>query len=99
MTVTNRPGAWCEVGTPVVELTYLGRGQYEAKATTVVRLTARQIITGTGRRFWRYRAANPLKLVGQTSNQIAGIPIEPVRLVSPDNRYAVAALDPDQTAT
>ncbi len=89
---------WYAAGATVVELSYLGRGQYAAEATTVVRLTPRQIVTATGRRFWRYGAANPLALVGQRSNQIAGIRVNIVRLVSPDNRHAAATLAPQSDA-
>ncbi len=85
---------WYAVGAPVVELAYLGRGQYAAEATTVARLPPRQIVTATGRRFWRYGASSPLVLVGQSDARAAGIPINPVRLVPPDNRHAVAALSP-----
>lgn len=85
---------WHAVGATVVELAYAGRGHYSAHETTVVRLTARQVITATGCRFWRHGTANPLKLVGQTSKQHAGIPVDVVRLVTPDNRHAVAALSP-----
>ena len=90
---------WYVVGAPVVELAYLGRGEYAAEATTVSRLTARQIVTATGRRFWRYGASSPLALVGQSDARAAGMRINPVRLVPPDNRHAIAALSPATKGT
>ena len=94
---TTRPGArpielsdherWYAKGSDVVELEYLGQGRYWATRTTVERVTPAQIVTGTGRRFWRYR--NGLGLVGQADKRAAGIAVNPVRITPPDNPRAV----------
>ncbi len=79
---------WFAEGATVAELEYLGNGRHAAELTTVVRLTPAQIVTATGRRFWRTRAGR--SLVGQTSRQHARP--NPVRIAPPDSPAALAAL-------
>lgn len=81
---------WFAEGAPVVELTYHGRGDYSAIATTVARVTRTQIITTNGNRFWRTKCG--MKLVGQTDQLNGGMRIDPTRIVPPTNPHAVAAL-------
>lgn len=97
MATKSRPGPrvgeeWFAQGATVFELEYLGRGKYAAVQTTVERLTPSQIITATGRRFWRNRAGR--SIVGQASRQHARP--NPIRIASADSPAAIEAL---RTAT
>lgn len=79
---------WFAPGAPVAELEYLGHGRHAAVSTTVERLTPSQIITATGRRFWRNRAGR--SIVGQTSRQHARP--NPIRIAPVDSPAAIEAL-------
>ncbi len=84
-----RPGEeWFAEGARVVELEYHGAGRHSAIETTVARLTPSQIITATGRRFWRRRAGR--SLVGYTSRKFARPNL--IRIASVDSPAAVKAL-------
>lgn len=87
----NAPRAgeeWFTEGATVVELEYLGHDKHTAVQTTVVRLTPSQIITATGRRFWRNRAGR--SIVGQSSRQHARP--NPIRIAPADSPAAIKAL-------
>lgn len=81
---------WFAPGQTVVELTYYGGGHYGAIASTVLRVTACQIVVTDERRFWRDRCGR--KLVGQTDRLNGGIDINPIRLVPPNNPHAMRLL-------
>lgn len=80
------PEDWYQRGAEVVELEYHGSGHYSAERVKVVKVTPSMVFTSSGRRFWRKSTA----LVGQTSKRIAGVQVDPLRIVRPDNRHAVA---------
>ncbi len=77
---------WYKRGAEVVELEYHGHGHYSAERVKVVKVTQAMVFTSSGRRFWRKSTG----LVGQTSKRIAGVQIDPIRIVRPDNVHAVA---------
>lgn len=79
---------WFAQGAAVVELEYLGHGEHAAVRTTVARLTPSQIITATGRRFWRNRAGR--RLVGQASRNYARPNL--IRIAPADAPAALKAL-------
>lgn len=87
-TVVNLSNAeqWYAEGAEVFELEYLGHGHYAGVRTTVERVTASQIITATGRRFWRRRSGRGL--VGQATKRLANR----IRIVPLDNPHAAALI-------
>lgn len=86
----NQWQQWYAEGAEVAELEYLGRGQYDAVRTTVVKVTAAQVHTATGRKFWRERGG--MSLVGWATRRATVAGLNPVRLVPIDNKHAVRCL-------
>lgn len=86
-----RPAAdeWCQVGSHVAELAYLGRGHYEAHATTVIRLSPAMVFTADGRRFWRKGTRYE---VGGRDRQMLTAKALVFRLVPLDNPHAARLL-------
>ncbi|RKR92644.1 hypothetical protein BDK92_7086 [Micromonospora pisi] len=81
---------WFALGEPVAELAYLGRGKYEAHATTVTRVTTSMIFTASGRRFWRY--TNAMNEVGSRDRQIITANALVFRIVPIDHPRAAPLL-------